>query len=137
MVGRALRTAAAARTPPALVVTAAKLADSLRRRHTQAGAGAVQVRSFSAVGTIQQNLETVTGAFTRAAVSYAAPPTAVMRRPVVTVARGDVEPAQAVLSGDLGPGVRVRPAEPGMLRVYTEQAAGDLLLAASSGSTWS
>ncbi len=129
MVGRALRTAAAARTPPALVVTAAKLADSLRRRRSQASAGAVQVRSFSAVATIQQNLDTVTGAFDRAGVSYDAPPAAVMRRPVVTVGPGDVEPARAVLGGDLGPGVRVRPAEPGTLRVYTAQAAGDLLLA--------
>src|SRR5580765_5337883 len=88
MVVRALRSAAAARTPPRLVLTATRLADGLRRRGPHGGAGAVQVTSFSALGTLQQNLATVTSALDRATVRYDAPPPAAMHRPVVRVEPG-------------------------------------------------
>jgi hypothetical protein len=129
MVVRALRSAAAARTPPRLVLTATRLADGLRRRGAHGVTGAVQVTTFSALATLRQNLATVTSALDRAAVPYDVLPAPAMRRPAVRVEPGHAEPARAALASDLGPGVRVTPSGTDAVRVFTEQAAGDLLLA--------
>jgi Stealth protein CR2, conserved region 2/Stealth protein CR3, conserved region 3/Stealth protein CR1, conserved region 1/Stealth protein CR4, conserved region 4 len=141
---RDARQAMAARTPPRLVVTADRLAHGetgpqrrigrrLPGRLARRGpVDAVQVRSFSAVETLRANLRTVTEALDRGDVAYTVLDTATMQRPVVVVTADRsmaAVAAMAALSAAMAPGVRVRPVGETVLRVFVEQAAGDLLLA--------
>lgn len=129
MVVRALRSAAAARTPPTLVLTAERLAGGLHRRRRAGAADAVRVRSFSALAAIERNRATVTAALDRAGVAYDAPPAPAMRRPRIVVDPAQAEQARAALSGGLGPGTHADAVGPAVLRVWTAQAVGDLQLA--------
>jgi hypothetical protein len=141
MLARSLRTAAAARTPPRWVAAGSRLLHgetALQRTVThrlpwtaaaRQRARAVQVTSFSALDTLAANRALATGALDRAAVPYDAPAPAAMHRAGVVVAAADAVPARSALQAVATPGQRVLDTGEHTVLVFTEQAAGELLLA--------
>jgi Stealth protein CR2, conserved region 2/Stealth protein CR3, conserved region 3/Stealth protein CR1, conserved region 1/Stealth protein CR4, conserved region 4 len=135
MLARSLRTAAAARTPPRWVAFGFRLLHGETRLQRAAlrrvpctpaarrRAGAEQVTSFSALQTIAANRALATSALDRAGVSYDAPEPAPMHRARVVVAPADAARARSALSP------RAERSGPDTLLVFTERAAGDVLLA--------
>jgi Stealth protein CR2, conserved region 2/Stealth protein CR3, conserved region 3/Stealth protein CR4, conserved region 4/Stealth protein CR1, conserved region 1 len=139
MVVRGLRNAAAARTPPRILATASRLAHGetqpqrwlsrLPGQLTPGRPGPEQVRSFSALETIERNRQVAMAALDRAGVPYDAPEPGAMQPGTVVVTPADAAAARRTLAGPLDGGVRVRESEPDRICVYIEQAAGELRLA--------
>lgn len=141
---RALRTAAAARTPPRLLAATSRvlhgetgpqrhLSRRLRRLR-QLGRvrgrrdDAVEVTSFSALATLALNRGLVRDRLDTAGIPYDAPEPAVMHPARVLVAAEHAAAARAAVSAP-APGVHLSEPEPGRLVVWTRQVAGDRQLA--------
>jgi hypothetical protein len=141
MLARSLRSAAAARISPRWVAAGSRLlhgetapqrAVIHRLPWTPAArqrARAVQVTSFSALDTLAANRALATGALDRAVVGYDAPAPAAMHRAVVVVAPADAARARSALQALTTGGRRVQDTSERTVLVFTEQAAGDLVLA--------